>query len=100
MTIIYDRIIEGNVHLIKAAGLSTEDPPVGVADGSQYWQVDAGIIQMFDATNQTWHNFAKFDTGSETVSTAAASPSLSMLHGSFTPALDSPTVEPVDGESE
>lgn len=98
MTTLYDRIIEGNVHLIKAAGLSTEDPPVGVADGSQYWQVDAGIIQMFDATNQTWHNFAKFDTGSEAVSTAAASPSLLNLSQLNSPALDNPSIEPVDGE--
>lgn len=47
MDIIYDRIIEGNKHLIKAAGLSTEVPPTTrggekLASGSQYWQVDSG----------------------------------------------------------
>lgn len=69
MDILYDRIINGNRHLIRAAGLSTETPPtkmggVNLASGSQYTQVDTGIVQMFDSTNGEWHNFAAFDTGS------------------------------------
>ena len=68
MDILYDRILNNNRHLIKVAGLSTETPPttrggVLLASGSQFLQVDAGIIQTFDGTNGTWHTFAKFDTG-------------------------------------
>ena len=68
MDILYDRIIEGNKHFIKAAGLSTEVPPTQInganlASGSQYAQVDAGTIQMFDGRDGEWHDFAKFDTG-------------------------------------
>lgn len=59
MDILYDRIIEGNKHFIKAAGLSTEVPPTQInganlASGSQYAQVDTGTIQMFDGRGR--HN--------------------------------------------
>lgn len=68
MDILYDRVIAGNKHFIKAAGLSTEVPPtqkdgVNLASGSQYVQVDAGTLQMFDGRDGEWHDFAKFDTG-------------------------------------
>lgn len=73
MDILYDRIIAGNKHLIKAAGLSTEVPPTTkdgetLASGSQYVQVDAGILQMFDGRDGEWHNFAQFDTGASSAS--------------------------------
>jgi hypothetical protein len=76
MDILYDRIIEGNKHLIKAAGLSTEVPPttrggVLLASGSQYVQVDTGILQMFDGRDGEWHNFAQFDTGSSASTSAS-----------------------------
>ena len=65
MDILYDRILADKKHFIKAAGLSTETPPAsGIASGSQYFQVDAGIVQMFDSKEGYWHNFAQFDTGS------------------------------------
>ena len=64
MRILYERIIDGQKRYIKAAGKSTETPPTAnIATGSQYAQVDAGIIQMFEETDGEWHNFAKFDTG-------------------------------------
>ena len=66
MRILYERIIDGQVRFIKAAGKSTETPPTAnIATGSQYAQVDAGIIQMFEETDGEWHNFAKFDTGAD-----------------------------------
>lgn len=73
MDILYDRVIAGNKHLIKAAGLSTEVPPttkdgVNLASGSQYAQVDTGTLQMFDGRDGEWHNFAKFDTGASSAS--------------------------------
>lgn len=76
MDILYDRIISGNKHLIKAAGLSTEVPPTTMggeklASGSQYCQVDAGIVQMFDGKDGEWHNFAQFDTGSSASTSAS-----------------------------
>lgn len=69
MDILYDRIITGHRHYIKAAGLSTEVPPTKIdgeflASGSQYFQVDTGLVQMFDGKDGEWHNFAQFDTGS------------------------------------
>lgn len=64
MRILYERILEDGVKVIKAAGKSTETPPTaGIATGSQYAQVDAGILQMFEEIDGEWHNFAKFDTG-------------------------------------
>lgn len=68
MDYLYDRIIDGNRHLVRVAGLSTESPPTTrngekLASGSQFWQVDTGLLQMFDSTNGQWHNFAQFDTG-------------------------------------
>ena len=73
MDILYDRIVSGNKHLIKAAGLSTEVPPTTrggekLASGSQYWQVDTGIVQMFDGKDGEWWNFAQFDTGASSAS--------------------------------
>ena len=73
MDILYDRVIAGNKHLIKAAGLPTEVPPttkdgVNLASGSQYAQVDTGTLQMFDGRDGEWHNFAKFDTGASSAS--------------------------------
>ena len=107
MDILYDRIISGGKHFIKAAGKSTEVPPtkidgVYLASGSQYAQVDAGILQMFDGVDGEWHNFAVFDTGS------SASGSLgSGLGGTLGGGLggvlggsNTGTDEPQDGEGE
>ena len=106
MDILYDRIIEGNKHLIKAAGLSTEVPPttrggVKLASGSQYVQVDAGILQMFDGRDGEWHNFAQFDTGSSASTSASLGGGLGgSLGGGLGGSLggSSEQEEPGDGE--
>lgn len=79
MRILVDRIIEGNIHYIKAAGKSTEVPPTkNICSGSMYVQVDNGTVQLFDEIDGEWHNFAKFDTG------ASASASVgSTFNGGF-----------------
>lgn len=64
MRILVDKIIEGNIRYIKAAGKSTEVPPTkNICSGSMYVQVDNGTVQMFDEIDGEWHDFAKFDTG-------------------------------------
>lgn len=100
MDILYDRVIAGNKHLIKAAGLSTEVPPTTkdgtyLASGSQYAQVDTGTLQMFDGRDGEWHNFAKFDTG------ASASASIGGgLGGGLGGNLGGNEETPVEGEGE
>lgn len=65
MRILYERVIDGKVKYIKAAGNSNETPPTeNIATGSQFVIVDAGIIQMFDETDGQWYDFAVFDNGS------------------------------------
>ena len=95
MRILYQRILEDGVKYIKAAGKSTETPPTdGIATGSQYAQVDAGVIQMFEETDGEWHNFAKFDTGADAVG------SLSATRGGSNPVADDDPQEPAEEEPE
>lgn len=64
MRILHERILEGNVRYIKAAGNSEETPPTeNIATSSQFAVADAGEVKMFDETSGEWHTFAKFDTG-------------------------------------
>ena len=104
MDILYDRIISGNKHLIKAAGLSTEVPPTAMggeklASGSQYWQVDAGLVQMFDGKDGEWWNFAQFDTGASSAYAGSLGRGLGGGLGGSLRGSQEPT-EPEGGEGE
>lgn len=96
MRIISERIISGNVRLVKIAGNSDETPPTdGIATGSQFAVADAGEVKMYDET-KGWSTFAKFDTG------AAASVGGGLgggLLGGNTGGNDEPT-EPAEGDGE
>ena len=97
MRILVDRISEGTMRYIKAAGKSTEAPPTkNICSGSMYVQVDAGKIQMFDEIDSEWHDFAKFDTGASAASLGGT------LGGGFSgnPGSDEPDEPetPVEGE--
>ena len=52
MDILYDRIINGNRHLIRAAGLSTETPPTkmvrNVLDALEGRRTDGLVIEDED----------------------------------------------------
>ena len=39
-------------------GLSTDDKPLEVENGSEYYAIDTGKIYRFDAENQTWYEGA------------------------------------------
>lgn len=54
--ILEDRIIEGDLHYIKAAGLSTDQKPTsGIITGSEYTAADTGEKFMFaEGDSPTW----------------------------------------------
>ena len=65
MRILYERVIEGGVKFIKAAGNSGETPPTaGIATGSQFAVTDTGTIKMYDEEDGEWYDFAVFNNES------------------------------------
>lgn len=96
MRILHERIIEGNVRYIKAAGNSSETPPTeNIATGSQFAVADAGELLMFDETSGEWHTYAKFDTGAA----ASNGAGLGGLLGGNTGGNNEPE-EPAEGDGE
>ena len=55
MTLIDERII-GDQRYIKLAGLSDDTPPTGddIATGSEFFEIDTGATQYYDAATSTW----------------------------------------------
>lgn len=64
LRIIEDRIIEGQVHYIEAAGLSTDDKPVtDIVSGSMFTEIDTRTIYLFDEEGDPgseWVVFVQF----------------------------------------
>ena len=54
--ILEERILEGNLRWIKAAGLSTTDtkPTTGIVTGSRFFEVDTGSEYAYDEESAQW----------------------------------------------
>lgn len=57
------RVLEGNVNLIEAAGLSTDTKPSGVATGSTFLEVDTGDVYAYDEHGKEWDKIAELGGG-------------------------------------
>ena len=56
----------------RYAGLSTEEKPLDVQNGSVYFEIDTGLYYMFDAEGKTWHEQKQGGGGIPTPSTEGA----------------------------
>ena len=55
MTLIDEKIIDGKRY-IKMAGVSDDTPPTGddIATGSEFFEIDTGSTQYYDAATSSW----------------------------------------------
>lgn len=59
-----ERVLEGNISLIEAAGLHTDTKPSGVATGSMFLEVDTGDVYAYDEHGAEWDKIAELGGGS------------------------------------
>ncbi len=57
--ILKDQVMQGNKHYIEAAGISTDDKPLGVITGSTFLEVDTGDVYAYNEDGGTGSEWAK-----------------------------------------
>ena len=50
-----ENVKDGNI--LEITGLSTDDKPTDVSNGSKFIEMDTGKIYMYDAENEQWREF-------------------------------------------
>ena len=57
--ILSERVIQGDVNYIEAAGLSTDNKPLGVCTGSTFLEVDTGDVYAYDEDGNAGSEWVK-----------------------------------------
>lgn len=68
--IIIDRLYEGGLHYIKAAGLADDTKPSGVITGSEYIAVDTGDKYAYDEEGDDWNKTGSVGVSPEEIAAA------------------------------
>ena len=68
--IIIDRLYEGGLHYIKAAGLADDTKPSGVITGSEYIAVDTGDMYAYDEEGDDWNKTGSVGVSPEAIAAA------------------------------
>ena len=59
-----NQVQDDDIRYVEAAGLRTDDKPLGVATGSLFLEVDTGDVYAYDEDGAEWDKIAELGGGS------------------------------------